>query len=337
MTRAPVPIAATGLVVAAVAMLGLARTAAASPSAHLVYARSPDASSCPDEGALRNAVAARLGYDPFFPWARRTVVVQVWRERGRYRARLQLVDAEGLAHGTRVLSSDQPGCDELFDAAALAISIAMDSLPKDEPPPVPASPLASAPAPAPTPALATPAAPAPPDTAAPGPAPALHPRFLLGLDVLGVLNTEPALAAALAASAGLRVRALSATIELRADAPASTTNASGPGRVRAWSYQAALAPCFHALGASLCAVGAIGVLSARSSGISDPRSDSGVFATVGPRVGYDWPLSERVSLGARLDAAVDLRRASLQIGEAVAWRAPLIAGSAGLGISANFE
>ena len=154
-----------------------------------------------------------------------------------------------------------------------------------------------------------------------------------------MLGTEPAPAVAVAAFAGLRVRVVSATIELRADAPASTANAnaSGPGRVRAWSYQAALAPCLHALGASLCAVGAVGLLHAGSSGISDPRSDSGVFATVGPRVGYDWPLSERVSLGARLDAAFDLRRAALQIGGTTAWRAPLVAGSAGVGIAANFE
>jgi hypothetical protein len=32
---------------------------------------------CPDEPALRKAVAARVGYDPFFPWAEQTVVVQI--------------------------------------------------------------------------------------------------------------------------------------------------------------------------------------------------------------------------------------------------------------------
>ena len=121
---------ASGLFVVALATAG---TASASTSARLVYARAPEASSCPDESALRSAVAARLGYDPFFPWARQTVVIQVWRENRKYKARIQLVDEAGLAHGTRGLSSDQATCAELFDAAALAISIAMDSLPPAPP------------------------------------------------------------------------------------------------------------------------------------------------------------------------------------------------------------
>ena len=134
----PVTLATTSTIGAAclgMAVLVTARLAHGGASARLVYARAPEASSCPDETALRSAVAARLGYDPFFPWAKQTVVVQVWRENRQYRARLQLVNEAGLAHGTRSLASGQPACAELFDAAALAISIAMDSLPKDEPPP----------------------------------------------------------------------------------------------------------------------------------------------------------------------------------------------------------
>ncbi|MGH7440137.1 MAG: hypothetical protein ACRENE_30975, partial [Polyangiaceae bacterium] len=55
------------------------RTAGATPSARLVYSRTTEASSCPDEAELRKAVATRLGYDPFFSWARQTVVVQISR------------------------------------------------------------------------------------------------------------------------------------------------------------------------------------------------------------------------------------------------------------------
>jgi hypothetical protein len=105
---------------------GRAGAAAAGPSARLVYARAPEASSCPDEERLRAAVAARFGYDPFFPWARQTVVVQVWREAARFRSRVQLVDGAGLAVGARELSSDQDSS-ELFDATALGISIALDA------------------------------------------------------------------------------------------------------------------------------------------------------------------------------------------------------------------
>jgi hypothetical protein len=51
--------------------------AEASPAAHLVYVRDPTASVCPDEESLRQAVRRRVGYDPFFPWAKTTVVVEI--------------------------------------------------------------------------------------------------------------------------------------------------------------------------------------------------------------------------------------------------------------------
>src|SRR6516225_97288 len=100
--------------IAVVGVLGVARTAHASPSARLVYARSPDAATCPDEAALRKAVTARFGYDPFFPWAMQAVVVQVWRTPHGFASRVQAVDEHGLALGTRELSSEGQSCDELF-------------------------------------------------------------------------------------------------------------------------------------------------------------------------------------------------------------------------------
>ncbi|HEX4446941.1 MAG TPA: hypothetical protein VH044_09400 [Polyangiaceae bacterium] len=344
MTRAPLATyGATAFFIAGFALAGLAvtRDAAASPSARLVYARSPEASSCPDEAALRNAVAARLGYDPFFPWAKQTVVVQVWREAHQYRARLQLVDAAGLAHGTRGLSSSQPTCADLFDAAALAISIAVDSIARDDPTPESAPSPSPVPAPAPAPIPESAPAPTPgPESApesTPAPPPAPRAVFFLGLDLLGVLATEPGPTAGAAAIAGVRGRLASITLELRADAPASTTSASGPGSVRAWSYQAALVPCARYGAASFCAVGAVGVLFGESSGVTNPGSDTGLFAVAGARLGFDWPLSARFSLRAHLDALFDLRRATLRIGDAAAWTAPLLAGTAGAGLAANFE
>jgi hypothetical protein len=76
-----------------IAVLAIVPKASASPSARLVYARSADASTCPDETALRGAVAARFGYDPFFAWAKRTVVVEVWR-RGEQSSRTAQIGAE---------------------------------------------------------------------------------------------------------------------------------------------------------------------------------------------------------------------------------------------------
>lgn len=344
----PVTLAPTSTLRAAfvgMAALLAARQAHAGASARLVYARAPEASSCPDENALRSAVAARLGYDPFFPWAKQTVVVQVWRESRRYRARLQLVDANGLAHGTRALASDQSNCAELFDAAALAISIAMDSLPKDEPPPASPPTPEPAPTPEPTPAPAPEPTPTPAPESAPTPAPESAPApprpsalvLDLGLDALGVLGVEPGPAVGGAAFVGLRGRVVSASVEVGGDAPASAASRGSPGRVRAWSLQATVVPCLRFGEASLCAVGVLGQLYARSTGITDPRANSTPFVAAGARVGFDWPLSERFSLRTHLDATMDLRRVRLEIGGADAWTAPLVAAAAAAGVAAHFE
>lgn len=63
--RALLGIVACGLVTTA----SFAAPARAQPaaSAHLVYVRGPGAEECPGEHAIRSAVGARLGYDPFFP------------------------------------------------------------------------------------------------------------------------------------------------------------------------------------------------------------------------------------------------------------------------------
>ena len=63
----------SGIVVALVLSAG---SAPAAPSARLVYVRDPDAATCPDEQAVRAAVAARLGFDPFLAYARATMFAE---------------------------------------------------------------------------------------------------------------------------------------------------------------------------------------------------------------------------------------------------------------------
>jgi hypothetical protein len=77
----------------------------AAAASRLIYFRTEGASACPNEEALRSAVAQRLGYDPFFAWAEQIVVVKISAASGWLRARLELVDAKGLASGARELSA----------------------------------------------------------------------------------------------------------------------------------------------------------------------------------------------------------------------------------------
>src|SRR6188768_3765956 len=59
------------------------------PSARLEYTREVGAESCPDEAALRRAVADRLGYDPFDASAPELLRARVTASDGRFSALLE--------------------------------------------------------------------------------------------------------------------------------------------------------------------------------------------------------------------------------------------------------
>jgi len=328
------------LVLPAIVVFTMARPAFASPSARLVYARSADASACPDETALRGAVAARFGYDPFFAWAKRTVVVEVWRHGEQFASRVQILDEQGLARGVRELTTDGPSCSELFDATALAISIALDASSKanapavDAPTPAPVEPPSGAPTPLPTPeplvsnttrdevrssrAVGTPSA-----------------SWFAGIDVLGSTETAPSVSAGMAAYGELRVHNLSAALEVRVDAPASTTAADDGSRATSWLYAAQLVPCFHLRPMSFCALGSVGQFVVSGAGISSPTSGTVPFAAAGARVGAEWPLSEALLLRAHFDGLVDLDRPTYEVDGVNRWTATLLAASFGVGVAAR--
>lgn len=135
---------------ASVADARLALAADATAEAQLVYVRE-GADTCPDEEGLRDAVAARLGYDPFVrvgpagpvvprgagapgsaPPANRgpARVIHATMRRGRRGAPLLRAEVEvkqgGRVTGTRVLTSNESDCRELASTVAFAISIAID-------------------------------------------------------------------------------------------------------------------------------------------------------------------------------------------------------------------
>jgi hypothetical protein len=146
--------------VAFLAVLCAAEPVSAAPSARLVYARGAGAESCPDESALRQAIAARVGYDAFFPWAPLTVTVEVTAEGRRLQGRVVVVDADGIEKGAQTLESADESCEELLASIALAVTVALDAASRTAakieepaaPPPPPPAPVAPSPAPAVVPA-----------------------------------------------------------------------------------------------------------------------------------------------------------------------------------------
>jgi hypothetical protein len=311
--------------------------AAASPSSRLVYVRSPDALACGDESVLRAAVVHRFGYDPFFSWARRTVVVQLSRADKRYRAQVQIVDEDGVAHGVREITSDGESCDELLDATALAVSIALDASGPDAPAPqasgstTPPTASSSPPVAAPT-LVPSNGAGIPPPPEPTGRARASTRSTFVGADVLASVGTAPSPTAGLSLFGGVRSRIWSAALEMRADAPAGAQAPSGGGSVSAWLLLGGMASCLHVGWTSFCVVGQLGTLQAQGAGVDEPRDGSAFLALVGLRAGAQIALSDLLALHARLEGLVDLHPPTLNLGPTTVWPAPFLASTVGVGL-----
>lgn len=331
------------------------RTAGATPSARLVYSRTTEASSCPDEAELRKAVATRLGYDPFFAWAKQTVVVLISRPKGKYVAKLQLVDEQGVAHGNRELVSRSATCAEVFEASALAIGIALDAEAADEAEPKSTTQQREPPSPVPAPAPSTPASPppaAPAETAPAASAPAAKPTagpgagaglsWALSIDALASAGTAPSLAPGVAIGATLALLPWSLSLELRADAPESQSRAAslGGGSVVSSMSAVDLVPCGNVSYFALCGLGMLGVTDAWGADITPQQARSTLFAAAGLRAGVELPLGASFFLRAHADGFFDLHRATLSLGQEApndVWSAPSVGGTLGIGVAHYFR
>lgn len=148
-----------------------ARAQPAVSSYALSWVRAEGAEECPTARALATEVERRLGRAVFDPAAARSFEVQVTRVAGRYRSDVFVRDEAGRAVGHRTLENDEPGCQALFGATALAIALVIDpeaagrqpaataafeAPPPAPPPPVPSPPPVASP---PPPRLVPPAPP----------------------------------------------------------------------------------------------------------------------------------------------------------------------------------
>jgi hypothetical protein len=337
------------------ATLCLAKLASADTSARLVFVRdAPAAATCPDETALRRAVEARLGYDPFLPWESTAVVVRFARDGQGFVANVEMVTG-GASRGVRTLRSDDPGCGGLVDAAALAVSIALDAQRAPAPPagPAAAPPEGESPAgqgrdqdqteggsplPPPNPVDASPF---PASDVAPSPLPpaagARIPfRPVVGLDALVSVGSAPAVSAGFSAWGRLQAGKWSLGIEARADAPSSS--AEFGGTVSTWLVAGGIAPCFHLGMAFGCALGELGLLEGRGENVQSPGSGSRLFAAVGPRVGVEFPVTTWAAIRLRADFLANLAPVSVTLdgSSSIGWQPPPVTGTLGGGLAVRF-
>jgi hypothetical protein len=276
-------------------------------------------------------VAARIGYDAFFAWAKRTVIAGIARQGGAFVAKVDLIDEDGIDHGARELQT-QGACSDLLDAVALTIAIAIDpqslASPGPRPPPAPDPPPAGPP---PPPSVV----PELPPTESPRETPATTPsrEGSLGIEAFagGVVSTQvaPGTAIGLAVGGALSWHVVSVGFEGRVDAPAGKT-APGGGSVSSWLVLGALAPCLHFGPALACALLQVGSSQSSGEGEGDTRSRSALWLALGARVGAAIGVRPNTELRIRADVLANLDPVTLELNGGTAWPAPRVGGSLGI-------
>ena len=309
----------------------------AAPTSKLTYVRGPGAEGCPAEPELRAAVARRVGYDPFFPYAARTVVAQIDHGPNGFRAQIRIVDGAGQLLGERAIAA-MSSCGELVQNLALTISVAIDDLdaatapPEKEPaaqPSEPATDGGSAPEQTELPPRDQPAFP-------PRESP-LHLRTSLG--ALMSLGSAPSPAVGAVLGAALRGPWWQLGVEGRFDAPASTSLNGGGGDVATMLLLASVAPCVLAPGSVTpyaCVVGSLGSFRAESSNVTLPAHSSAAYGSLGARIGLEIALFRRLAGYVQVDGAAPTTRHRLELNGATVFTVPPVWVAFGVGVSVLF-
>jgi hypothetical protein len=334
----------------AVAFLLTAKIAFAFPSSRLVYARGDGAESCPPEAFLRQAVAARLGYDPFFVSADKTIIAEIARDRSELRGRVALVDERGLVQGAREFRLPPGQCDELVATMALAVSIAVDPTldsPVIETAAASAATAASRkadataeatkkmPEPRPAPKLER-DTPAPWPVAPPGSPPPGGLETRAGLSLTSSFGTAPATAFGIAGSFGILLERFSLSVEGRRDFAASVSVPEG-GTAGASLWVGSLVSCFHLKFWFGCGLGAIGSLHATGANLIASRAGNALYAAAGARVGVEVRLGGPIFFRPELEALANLSRVEFRVDETTPWKASPVSLMIGTGLFFSFR
>lgn len=312
--------------------------ARANPSAKLVFARGRGTEACPSEADFRAAVAARVGYDPFFPWARRTVTTRIDASGDGFRARMEVLDEDGTLLGEKTFVSRDDDCAEVVRTLALAVSLAIDiadarpAATEAEPPrQVPSEPASEPLLPI---AHDTPVAPAPgPSRGIANVAPRWQSEGSFTARASAGLSPSPSLGVAL----GFAVRRSAWSLGLEGRYDAGASGSVEPRGEVAFSHLAgSIVPCFSRGIGLACAFVTLGQVRAETSGIAQPGSDVALFFASGARLGVEVPLSPAVGLRAMVEGGVAPLRHDARIGGQDVQRTALFFASLGVGAVVRF-
>jgi hypothetical protein len=333
--------------VSLLAVAGALRAASvdAAPSARLVYLRNPGAETCPDADAIRSAVAARLGYDPFVAYASATMFAEVSKEGASFRARIKLVDENNVVRGTRDLVQEGPACTALIDTMALSMSIAIDpySLTRGPQPPPPESNATSpsptanptpTPTPTPTPSLTPSLTPTPTPSPTPIP-PSPSPWHLdAGLGPTAWIGAAPAMSLGGAAFVRPRWNWLSVALEGDVNLPASQD--LHPAVVETSLLLGQIVPCAHVGWFGACGLASLGSVHATSRNVTAPRDASAFYAALGLRALVEIPVRASLRVWLGVDGRFPLRVHRLELDGQAVYTLPAVSAGVGAGASVRF-
>jgi hypothetical protein len=326
--------------------------AAPGDGTRLEYARSDRAAACPDRDALQSAVAKRLGYNPFFPAARQTIVVEITDTDSGLRAAMRLVDEHGMIIGSRELSDQVQNCGELVASLALAISIALDpsaalgaaqaaddvaqpaTAPKKEATPSEAAP------PAPPRREDVPQAAPPvaetrrvPRDFAPAGAGNARPSALRA-SAFGSLGVAPSAAAGVRLGGGFRANWFELVAEF-SDQFAASRDVPG-GTARAALLSGIVAPCWAARWFAGCALFDVGSLRTEGQSVQSPHVQRSRYVAAGMRAELDPVLVGPLHALANLDILKSLTPVALRLYGQQVWQTPFVSLAASLGLEVRF-
>jgi hypothetical protein len=342
-----------GIAALVASVLLAARPAPAQSAGEVVavlrYLRDPSASRCPDESALRGAVAARLGYDPFHAEAPLTIMVSITRAQRGLRARVWRESPNAPPSTPRTLESPHLDCAELAGVVALTVAIAVDPITAAGAQPSAAPSASSSPAPvsegssappepsaAPRSAAAIEASPSPSPSSAPprsGDSATIHPTVRVG--ILGSLGFQPIAAVGFSAAGGIRWRAYSLELEATATIPSAVTDANGV-RARAGVFTGAIVPCAHVGWFAACGIVMVGAMRGEIENAT-PNSIATPFAAVGARAALNLRIAGPFRFYAHADVLAALTPTELRLDGATIWSSFPVSGTLGAGVAVHFR
>jgi hypothetical protein len=315
------------LVFVAVLSAPLALAAADRPTAHLEYTRKTGANVCPDEASVRDAVAARLGYDPFRDDAARVIKVTVTHDGKGFHATIE--------EGTHVRRLDSPAkdCADLSSSIAVSLSTAIDPLGIGAEASTSAPSASASASTAPT-ATATATA-----SVAPSASPSASPDAAAFVATIGghvAFGAAPDLAFGITTGFALRWPIFQLGIEGRVDAEARGAGPIG-GEVKSSIIGLSLVPCVQQEPLFVCAIGTFGALRGAGAGVGAPRKATTFYSAAGVRLGVEIPVAGPLALRVHGDLLSTITRTTLFVQDAEAWTTPTVHGFFGLELAGIFR